>query len=44
MDRDENAAVNILNRVGSTRIDAQGDSVRPAANPNWKSQGRLSLN
>ena len=44
MDRDENAAVNILNRVGSTRIDAQGDSVRPAANTNWKSQGRLSLN
>lgn len=44
MDRDENAAVNILSRVGSTRIHAQGDSVRPTANPIRKSSEQLSLN
>jgi putative transposase len=44
MDRDENAAVNILNRVGSTQINAQGDNVRPTTNPNWKSDRQLSLN
>lgn len=44
MDRDLNAAINIKNRAGSVLIHAQGDSVRPNANPNWKSSRQLSLN
>lgn len=44
MDRDLNAAINIKNRAGSARIHAQGDSVRPVANPIWKSNRLLSLN
>lgn len=44
MDRDMNAAINIKNRLGSSRIHAQGDSVRPVANPNRKSYRLLSLN
>jgi len=44
MDRDLNAAKNILNRAGSVLIYAQGDNVRHNTNPNRKSIMQLSLN
>jgi putative transposase len=43
LDRDHNAAINILNRAGTARINASGDSVRPSLNSKDSNEA-MSLN